>query len=262
MKILRLTSSADRRPSPAPHERSPSLLKAMLEAATGDQIEVVWERAWPAPGYPRTLDRLLETHRPDLVTIWLSPFWYAYHSAPSRLEQVGGRAGRAVASVARSAAHQPWLANNRPFRAARRLALGTIGGAYLYEPPELAEAVAAWLRRIQQHEDVLALVYNTPQCWFFEEDQDRARQNEARRQVLNALLSPICRDLHALCDTRDMHQAEPIEGDGLAYVEADRMHPNVRGHAWLARDQFPALLAAWRKWRDMSVAPTARTAAQ
>ncbi len=241
MKILRLTTSSDYDSAAPVEARAPALLAGMLQAATGEPANIIGRVIWPAPELPANLDRWLTAEQPDVVFLWVNPFWYAYPSAPLKLERMGGPF-RWLGRAGRRASDTPWLSRNPAFVFARRLAFRLVGGAYYFEPEEVAEIVAACVRRILHHEHMVALVYHSPVVGFYDPDVRSRRLAEERRRTLNELLHPICRELRAMLDARDEY--EPY-GDGRNFVGRDGMHPNALAQAWMARQQFPSLVAAW-----------------
>jgi hypothetical protein len=245
VKILRLGTSADSRSSALESERAPALLQKMLAEATGEEVEFFTRQAWPAPGLPDIVERWIREEEPDILTLYVNPFWYAFASAPLRLERTFGvTVGGKLSRIGRKTSQMPRLANSAPFKGARRVALKTVGGAYYFEVEEVLEVVTQCLRRILRHEEIVPVVRSPGRVNM---DGGGPGWADERRRRMNAELRRLCGELHVLCRA-------PAESDSpvLSKTHADPDgRSNALGHAGSAEREFPMLMEAWRRLRGV-----------
>ncbi len=139
----------------------------LLEAATGETVEIIPRVIWPSAQLPDIIDGWMERYSPDIVLFQINGFWYLYASVPLLFERKLGRVGKQISRAGLRAGRTPWIVKTRVFHFGRRVALRTIGGAHYFTPAEVCEIVEACLRRIVRHEGAGLIVQGqfAPSTW-------------------------------------------------------------------------------------------------
>lgn len=254
MKILRLTNSTDRWEGVPAEHRTPERLRCALCEQTGEDAEFVIRMMWPTPRLPDLIDGWIEEHRPDVVFLWVNPYWFAYPSVPLLVERMlGRRVGRPLDRATRRVANVPWVAYNPLFRKIRDSGRRLIGAAYEFEPEQVVQTMDLCVRRIVRHEEIVLAVWGPPFCFFHEPDKAERQRGDRRRRLVNAGLRRLCEELHVLCEAPD---ERPDIGDGRRFIDVDGMHPNTLGYEWFAERQLAIHLEAWRQLREEAPVPS------
>lgn len=259
MKILRLTNSNDFAGDVADVDRSYRSIEARFAAEFGEPVETIRKVIWPADDLPEIVERWVKQHQPDIVFLKTSSFWFAYESVPlrvrRRLGRVLGRAGRTAGDAGFKAAKKPWLAYNPVFRKLRYIAQATIGGDTHMSVEYAFENMAAVMRRVVRHEDVLLVVRGS------RGGRDRPEvpkkvgiRHDARREDFKARMARLCDELAVPYLTKSQKRKfDPTK------LQADRFHANASGHAEQGSWEAEELVAIWRRHLQVAV-PTAERA--
>lgn len=246
MKILRLGTSEDLPGRVPENALAYRIVEERLRHATGEPVETVVKAVWPAEALPPIVERWLATVQPDLVYLKVAAFWFAYESVPLKLERMFGRAGKPLAAAGLRAASTPWLAHNGAFRAGRRLAQRTIGGATHFTPDEVVERVGACICSIVRAESV-GLAVRGPQAFadFSASDAARARA-EQRRQHVHRALRDLCRESRV----EYVGFNQPVyRTTARPRLLADDLHRDAAGKLADAEMESEVLLRVWLQTR-------------
>jgi hypothetical protein len=249
MRVLRLTNSDDMNPSLPAEQRSPAIASRHFTELTGEPCETISRVIWPRPVLPSLVERWIEEHRPDLVFLVVTSFWFTYESLPLRLERSLGPLGRPLTRAGlKAGAYRP-LATSHLFHASRRAALRTIGGATHFTPAHVVETMEACMRIALAHEDLL-LVVRGPQTAFSADAGPKVAERAARRwwQVERAM-QQLCGQLHV----EYISFGTPAFADGQATgYQRDFVHLDATGHEYRASLEAAAMASAWQAEREPS----------
>src|SRR5262249_40352779 len=115
VRMLRLATSDDIRPTVADHEHGDRFVEPALAA-----VESMVREIWPNPGLADVIAAWMDRFQPDVVSLKASSFWFSYPSVPLRLRRSSlGRTGRGIARVGFGAAQVPWVAHSAAYRVVR-----------------------------------------------------------------------------------------------------------------------------------------------
>jgi hypothetical protein len=240
MRLLRLTNSSDTFEGVPEPQRATRVAEDVFTELTGEPIETVLKLFWPEPGLPDIVDRWIARYQPDVVFMRTSMVWCAYESVPLRLERRLGRLGRPLARLGFKLGGSDAMIRSPLFRAARRLALRTIGGDVYFRPDEAAEIVGATFRRVVAHESVIPALCGPG---FARDASGTAagRARAARRNMeLDQRLTELARSLRiAYTSTRLDFDPAHLAPDGFhTGVVGQRVQGELEGklitEAWLA----------------------------
>ncbi|MBI5948767.1 MAG: hypothetical protein HY875_11575 [Chloroflexi bacterium] len=235
MKVLWLSNSDEVYGDLPPEVRTSSQTARLLEAATGEAVEVIPRVIWPSPQLPDIIDGWMERYSPDIVLFQINGFWYLYGSVPLLFERKLGRVGKQISRAGLKASRTPWIVKTRVFHLGRRIALRTIGAAYYFTPAEVCETVEACVRRIVRHEGAGLVVQGqfAPAAW-----------NSAPPGAIafvHARVAALCESLHITYAA-----AEPGKGEDINFwTKGDRLHTSEGGHGWYANRIAAAILPVW-----------------
>lgn len=247
LRILRLGTSEDV-PTHVPESAlAYRIVEEQLCAETGEPVETVVKVIWPSEALLPAVERWLTTIQPDLVYMKVAAYWFAYESVPLKIERLLGRAGRPLSAVGLRAAAIPRVAHNAVFKAGRRLAQRTIGGATPFAPEEVVERMEACIRSVVRTEHV-GLVVRGPQAFADFSANDAARERaEQRRQHVHRALRDLCRELHVEYVGFD----EPLyRTESRPSLLADDVHRDAAGKLADAAQETAILLHVLRKLRQ------------
>ncbi len=245
VRILRLSNSDDFTPHLPVAERLPAVAERTFRELAGCAVETEVRIIWPGAELPDLVDRWLSRHEPDAVLLVVSSFWFTYQTVEVRLRQRFGRAGAPLAGAVQSAVTRPWLSELRAFRAARGLALRTIGGAPYFTPAQVIDTAEACIRRVLQHEHI-ALAVRGPLSLFPQPSAGLLRERDG-------LLLEVDAALGAFCAAREVTYVPA--GPELARTEADDdylpdgIHARPELHLRRGTLEGKALFVAWSKNR-------------
>jgi len=251
--MLRLGNSMDAITEVPDEGRVYRLVERYFEDVTGEPCETVYRQIAPRETMPAIMDRWVREHRPDIILIILSQYWYGFASAPKKVEETFGRAGRWAGLLGYRLAMTPWLANNFLFRALRKAARRTIGVEYHFEPETVVAVMEACIETLQRrHPDVAIAVWSEPIDVMHLDEQRLVNTLRARRRRVHD-------PLRAFCAARGVPHylvMDPeVPYDWKEMREADGIHLNPDGHVWVANRQLPVVLAAWEQRKERLKAP-------
>ena len=194
MKILRLTNSNDFYGDVADSDRGYRLIEAALKDECGVEVETIRRTIWPADDLPDIVERWVNEHRPDMVFLKTSSYWYSYESVPLKFQRKLGRVGKVAGDAGLKAATTPSVAHNAVFRKLRYFAQATIGGDTNFTVDYSIQTVEAVIRRVLRHEDTLLVVRGSRGGRDRPEVPKKvAARHETRRVEFNTRLNQICR---------------------------------------------------------------------
>ncbi len=242
MKLLRIATSDDKNPLIPEEQRTPSIAARLFESETGEPVDTSLRIFWPTPEFPALVERWMERDRPDMVYIWVNSYCFTYESVPLRIEHRYGRLGRIINRSSQRAANTRWLADTPLFRAGRRLAHRVIGGDVHFTPVETLERVELALRRVLEHEGVIAIVRGPRTAYGEDGGPKGLARAEARRKQVDEGLASICRRLHVEYHSKEGRIPADAEGHWLA----DRIHSNVASTIQTGHEQGEHMIDAWR----------------
>ncbi len=220
MHILRLSHSTETGPQAAEGDRGYLTTAKLLERALGQSVEITVRPAWPSPSLPEVVEKLLERHKPDLVQFALSTFPFNYPSVPLRLSRRFGRAGEPFARVGLKVGGSPKWGRSRPSRLGRFVFKRIIGGAFHFEPDEVAAAINGSVLRCVRRESMPVIV-DGPFAMMTNREWLDPTLAEARRMALHLALQKACAAAHVYFLGWD----EPLPLDLLHHFQhADRFH--------------------------------------
>jgi hypothetical protein len=249
-KVLRLTHSGQTNSSAPPEQRADVILRQMLMEATGEEVTIVSKVIWPAPELPGIVERWMEREQPDVVHIRVNQFWYAFASAPLKLERMfGSRVGQGLARSGRKASSKPWLAGSRPFKLARRAALKTIGGAYYFEVEEVEHTVQELVRVVLRHEGAVPVVHAPARLTEETPDGIAPGWSDERRRELNRCLRAMFAELGVIGRANEERERATVP-EHKTLIDRDG-HPNARGQVSVASSEFGLILAGWQQLRGV-----------
>lgn len=258
MKLLLLGNSMDVRNDVAPEERRGSLLVRELEAAIGEPVEIVTKTFWPSTRVPALVDQWLTDERPDMLLITATAYPCTYPSVPVRIERLLGPFGPRARKIGLGAANMPWLAHNAAFRAMRRAAQVTIGGATYFTADEVIENVTKALRVAVRHEEVVVVLKGPGGGGIYQPTARAARKAEVKRQAMLDALERVCADLHVDFIRHDT--PNHLRNPGLEDV-GDGIHGRSRYHQVAADELTPVMIVAWQRHHPAAEAFVSRPAA-
>lgn len=235
MKVLWLTNSDDVGDTVPEDQRSFRVAARLVEAATGEPVEVTPRVIWPSAQLPDLIDEWIERYEPDIVVFKINGFWYLYPSIPLQVERMfGRRMGRPVARAGLKAAATPWIAHRAVFHLSRRLALKAMHGATHFSPQEVAELVERCTRRIVRHEEVGLVMRGQLAGW--------RNAPPGAELFVHKKVAALCDELHVIYLARDPEG--PLLGAEY-YKKGDRLHTDAHGHEAHARQEAIAIEAVW-----------------
>ena len=246
MRILRLGNSLDVIASFPDELRVYRVVERKVAEVTGEPVETVFYRIEPRDTMPAIIDRWVRQHRPDVVLLCVNQYWYGFASAPERLEEMG-RIGQLLAKmswkVSYAAANTAWLADNRVYRWLRSLARGAIGASYLYEPEAVVASMEACLSRLRERHPVLPVgLWSEPVAVVHDLNPELEPELQERRRRVHDPLQAFC-DARGIPAYLHLYPLTPF--DWRAFRDADHMHLNAAGHAWVAETQWPLIVELW-----------------
>jgi len=242
MRILRLATSDDVRPTVADHERGYHIVERALAAETGEDVETIMREIWPDPELPDVLGRWIERFEPEVVSLKVSSFWFTYESVPQRFRGLP-LVGRHLAAAGLTAAGTPWIGHSAPFDAARNLARRVVGSAIYFTPAQVLEVMAECLRRIVREEGLLVVVRGPLIAEIRGCSKALQARGEQRRQEVDRAVGRLCAELHV--HYTGCREAPPF-CDVQRWRGPDRLHLNAEGQRRVGLEEADAMLAAWR----------------
>lgn len=237
MRILRLTNSNDVNDEVPAELRSTTVAERIVAARLREPVETTVRIVWPDPELPQIVESWLNRYEPDVVFMRASSYWYTYESVPLRLQRWRKFGLPALGRVGANAATKPRLANNAPFRFARRMAVRTIGGDTYFTPEGAAATVEAVIRRVVARESVLMVVRGPLNPHNAAGNAAGLARSLARNERFNRLVSDSCRDLHVPF-VPVMHLADP------QLQLADEVHEAAEGHRIIGEVEGEAIASA------------------
>jgi hypothetical protein len=246
MKLLWMGNSGNAFGAVPEESRSHSVAARILSEAAGEPVEVILKRAWPTPDFPSIVERWMGRYEPDAAFIHVPAYWFMYESVPLKLERKFKRVGKPLGDAGLRAAKVPWLAGTPVFRAGRKLAQLTIGGATNFEPEQVVESVSAALRVMVRSEDLALVVRGPRNAVDFSASRRRRAWGEARRQIVERSLRELCEDLHLVYYGSETSMAGIEERTQLF----DGLHSDEADHIRLGETHGALLAQAWIRVRQ------------
>lgn len=246
VKILRMGTSEDAAGRIAEGELSYKLVEQALSEALGEPVETIVRRAWPDPRLPGKFEEFLERYEPDLVFFKVPAYWVTYESVPLRMERLLGKLGTPVKDAGLKAAGTPWLAENFAFRALRRLANNTIGGATHFTPDQVAEVVTDCMRIALRREGTVVALRGPLSFADTATSAKVRKRQESRRLALHR----ACKELAARLHIDYLGSDAPVYlVEGTEVLLGDRLHHNQAGQRQAADQEVEFLMRAWERQR-------------
>lgn len=239
MKVLRLGISDDAFGNLKDEERSWHIAGEALAERIGEPVETILKRSWPDERMAARVERWIEDEQPGLVLFCAAAFWVSYPSAPLLVQRTRLPFAKQLSGVGIRMAGNARIAHNAAFRTARRAVVGSIGGAFYFEPEHAAEMVEQWVRRAIRHED-LAVAVRGPMPLRIVGARALREACEQRRARLDSALNTMCRRLHVT-----YHGFSKDELPDPAHLLGDGIHVNAAGHACRAPAEADVM---WRAW--------------
>jgi hypothetical protein len=204
-------------------------------------VETVRRTVWPGDALPGIIESWLEKYEPDVVSLTVSSFWVSFASVPLKVERSLPGWGKPLSAFAFRAADREWLSHNRVFRAVRRVALGSIGGAYHFEPEYVDALVEECVRRILRREQI-GLAVRGPAPLLIDAGTAARRDAEERRRRLHVAIEELCRRVGVPYAGWD----EPVGDEARFSRLGDFTHINAAEHERRGIMEGELLVAAWR----------------
>jgi hypothetical protein len=213
-----------------------NLFGRALEKFIHEPVELMARPVWPTPDLPQVVGRWMRDFQPELVTFYVSSFWFLYESTPVRVERRLGRPGAFINQQAQKVAATPWLAHNRPFQWTRRQTHRLVGGQAWFEPDEVISRSTAVIREVLQHEGAYLVVVGPAGGDKWARDAVHLQRILARRQTVDAALASFCKAHHVEYMTVAEQQA--ITDPQPASLQGDELHLDAEGHRRVAEHYF------------------------
>ncbi len=244
MRILRLSNSTDLVGGVGAGEWSAQVVEGRLAEALGAPVETVVKSIWPAPELLAIIERWIDQHQPEVVLLRPNNFWWEHESAPLKLERKFGPLGKRLAGAGVRASEIRWLARTRAFRAARRMALWTIGGVPYFQPGQVLVYMEACIRRILLHEEIVLAVFGSPMTSAVDVPAAVRRRAMERRQQVYGGLGRLCEELHVACFAPP---GDYPPANDSAFRDDDLLHLSAAGHRWQGSLEADLLLEALQR---------------
>jgi len=213
----------------------PALLAAALPEALGRPVEVTFRTFYAhASGAESYLDRELARHRPDLVTLTMTPFAFLQPMVgPGVRRRYGERAGRLFARFeARfdAVTRERGTAATRTNRIARRLSRAVLGAAPVSSYEAVLEGTSTALRRIAREEHVRAVAFQG----FVRVPEGSRREQRRGAELLTRFYADVRAAARAArCDYINLNELHPDDRDSWYYP--DRLHITAEAHVLVAK---------------------------
>ena len=237
VRILRLTNSSDIQDSVPPDLRASAVAERVVAEATGEPVETIVRVFWPDDGLPDVVERWIDRYQPDIFFMRASAFWCSYASVPLRLQRLLPFIGKPLGDVGVWAAGSRW-GESRAFRAARQLAVRTIGGDYNFEPAHVTATVEAAYRRVLSHEAVVPALRGPGFARDSSGSRSGGRRAQARNAALDSALAAMSLRLHIPYAAHD----QAVEPGHLA---RDAFHTNAHGLRLQGELEGALIARAW-----------------
>ncbi|MEX0783617.1 MAG: hypothetical protein WD557_13315 [Dehalococcoidia bacterium] len=242
MKLLRLGNSNDTTESVPEELKSSAVANAILEAASGEPVELVTRMMWPSEQIPGLVEKWLREYEPDLVLVVINAFWFTYESVPAKLKRRLGPMGRSASRAGIRLGEVEMFARNRAWQAARRQLVRTVGGDPHFTPAQVAERMDAVLRVVLAHEHMGVALRGSMTSFDMAIGGAPARRSEARFVDVSRRLSEVCTRLHVPYSGQDVPQATELQGDSI--------HATAQTHRRRGEIEGELLVRAWSQVRE------------
>ncbi len=253
MRLLRMGSSQETNPLIPEASRVGAVACRLFQEATGEPLELTARSIWPAANLPDIVDGWMTRHKPELVFLVSSGFWYTYDSSMLKLQRKWPFLTPAMRPVTQLSFFD-WFAQNRAYRVLRRAALRTIGGVPIFTVDQVAETMELCLRRVLAHEPAAVIMRNGASVAHTSTPSNRA-ECYRRHAELHTRLEAICERLHVVYRGRG---DDPMEGEEPRYHLRDLMHWNELGHIRQGEKDAQTLIDAWQAVRGAAGQPVGR----
>jgi len=213
-----------------------NLFGRALEQFIKEPVEVMARPLWPNPGTHRVVRRWLEEFQPELVSFYVSSFWFLYESTPVRIERRLGRPGRWISQQSQKAAATPWLAHNRVFQWGRKQTQKVVGGQAWFEPDEVIARSIEIIREVLQSEGAYLVVIGPAGGNNWARNEAHLETIVARRNTVDRALASFCKNHHieylSVADQEAMMDSRPVS------LQGDELHLDEQGHRQVAERYF------------------------
>jgi hypothetical protein len=185
----------------------------------------------------KVVRRWMDEFRPELVTFYVSSFWFLYESTPVRMERKFGGPGRFISQQSQKIAATPWLAHNRVFQWGRKRTQDVLGGSAWFEPDEVIARSIQIIREVIQSEGSYLVVVGASGGERWARDKEHLQRIIARRDTVDAALGAFCRSHHIeyVSVAQLSALATPPEPVSL---QGDELHLDRKGHSQVAEFYF------------------------
>ncbi|MGE3076173.1 MAG: hypothetical protein AB7N24_09850 [Dehalococcoidia bacterium] len=243
MRILRLAAS-DEAPGRLPAGASiPEIIASIVEAETGEPVEIKLRAAWPSDALPGLIGRWLDEYEPDIVFLKVNAYWFNYLSLPLQIERKFGKAGRPINRIGKQVGELRPVSSSRPYRIARRYLLRVFPGATYFTPEAVVASMQECVRTVLAREGIGLVVSGPASRLNHELSSKAARAHEARRQLVHQSMKRFCAEVHVPYFGMDR---VPTKGELAATVGSDGLHVNESASRRLAEEEAEALVTLWR----------------
>lgn len=240
--ILRLTNSDDFNERVPEASRSPQVAERVFKELTGEPATTISKQMWPTAPFPNLLERWLEELQPDLVVLRLAGYWVTFRSVPLRLKRRLGPLGSKLADAGVATTRVRWLAESRPYHAARRLMLRSLGGEANFSVEQVVAITDACARRVLAREHPVLVVRGPQNALSADTSKRSLAWAEARRVELHRRARALCQQFHV----EYIGQDEPYAvADDPSLFFGDLVHATVETHRLRGEEEGRAMAAAW-----------------
>jgi hypothetical protein len=242
MRVLRLSNSADWYGNVPDDHRSPALAARALAEVSGQPVESMTREIWPNAALADVLDGWLAKHRPDVVFLWVAPYWFTFEII-DRPPHLKGRLPRSLGRLAKRA-HVKRPITRQMGRIRHWYVVRRTGARLLFQPEEVLERMEQCIGRILAHEET-TLVVRGPELPLVQFETRAGRRRAEQRRLI------VHRGLEAFCQAR--HVTYLGVKDGLALFDrggqlmADGIHRSASAHLELGSEEAAAMATAWRE---------------
>jgi hypothetical protein len=213
-----------------------NLFGRALEKVIQEPVELQAKLIWPNPGVGQVVRRWVNDFQPELVTFYVSSFWFLYESTPVRVERRFGAPGRVISQQSQRIAAMPRLAHNRVFQWGRKQTQRVVGGQAWFEPEEVIARSTEIIREVIQNEGTYLVVIGASGGENWAQDDAQRRRIVARRETVDAALASFCKQHHV--EYMSVADLQAITDPQPASLQGDELHLDRPGHSRVAEFYF------------------------
>ncbi len=213
-----------------------NLFGRALEKFINEPVDLVGRPLWPNPGTHKVVRKWMDEFQPELVTFYVSSFWFLYESTPVRVERKFGTAGRFVSQQSQRVAATPWLAHNKAFQWGRKQTQRVVGGSAWFEPDEVIARSIEIIREVIQDEGAYLVVIGPAGGKNWATDEEHLERIVARRNTVDSALASFCKNHHI--EYVSVADQEAMSQPGRVSLQGDELHLDKEGHRQVAERYF------------------------